>query len=142
MQCGSHREITHLTARSCHLRVALGDAAFEAPTPAAARSARPTIALATSEAEPDPQLRPPSPFPPLAMRPPMVGPARCRIESGRSWRCWPAARATPDRRAAVPVGEHVRSHLERIRDKTGTRRPAELVRYPIQAGIDPVAPSA
>ena len=35
----------------------------------------------------------------------------------------------------------VRSHLERIRDKTGARRRAELVRYAIQAGIDPAAPS-
>ena len=34
----------------------------------------------------------------------------------------------------------VRSHLERIRDKTGTRRRAEMVPYAIQAGIDP-APS-
>jgi predicted ATPase/class 3 adenylate cyclase/DNA-binding CsgD family transcriptional regulator len=31
----------------------------------------------------------------------------------------------------------VRSHLERIRDKTGARRRADLVRYAIQAGIDP-----
>jgi len=36
----------------------------------------------------------------------------------------------------------VRSHLERIRDKTGARRRAELVRYAIQAGIGPAAPSA
>ena len=36
----------------------------------------------------------------------------------------------------------VRSHLERIRDKTGARRRTDLVRYAIQAGIDPVAPSA
>jgi DNA-binding CsgD family transcriptional regulator len=36
----------------------------------------------------------------------------------------------------------VRSHLERIRDKTGARRRAELVRYAIQAGIDPVNPPA
>ena len=36
----------------------------------------------------------------------------------------------------------VRSHLERIRDKTGARRRAELVRYAVQAGIDPVAPPA
>jgi DNA-binding CsgD family transcriptional regulator len=35
----------------------------------------------------------------------------------------------------------VRSHLERIRDKTGARRRTELVRYALQAGIDPVAPS-
>ncbi len=35
----------------------------------------------------------------------------------------------------------MRSHLERIRDKTGARRRAELVRYAIQAGIDPAVPS-
>ena len=35
----------------------------------------------------------------------------------------------------------VRSHLERIRDKTGARRRTELVRYAMQAGIDPAAPS-
>lgn len=34
----------------------------------------------------------------------------------------------------------VRSHLERIRDKTGARRRTELARYAIAAGIDPVAP--
>jgi predicted ATPase/DNA-binding CsgD family transcriptional regulator len=33
----------------------------------------------------------------------------------------------------------VRSHLERIRDKTGARRRPDLVRYAIQAGIDPAA---
>jgi DNA-binding CsgD family transcriptional regulator len=31
----------------------------------------------------------------------------------------------------------VRSHLERIRDKTGARRRPELVRYAIQAGLAP-----
>jgi DNA-binding CsgD family transcriptional regulator len=35
----------------------------------------------------------------------------------------------------------VRSHLERIRDKTGARRRPELVRYAIKAGIQPVSPS-
>jgi DNA-binding CsgD family transcriptional regulator len=34
----------------------------------------------------------------------------------------------------------VRSHLDRIRDKTGARRRAELIRYAIQAGIEAVAP--
>ena len=33
----------------------------------------------------------------------------------------------------------VRSHLERIRDKTGARRRAELVRYALQANIEPIA---
>jgi predicted ATPase/class 3 adenylate cyclase/DNA-binding CsgD family transcriptional regulator len=35
----------------------------------------------------------------------------------------------------------VRTHLDRIRDKTGARNRAELTRYAIQAGIEPVAPS-
>ena len=35
----------------------------------------------------------------------------------------------------------VRSHLERIRDKTGARRRADLVRYAIEAGIESAAPS-
>jgi DNA-binding CsgD family transcriptional regulator len=34
----------------------------------------------------------------------------------------------------------VRSHLERIRDKTGARRRTELVRYAIQVGIESVRP--
>ncbi len=35
----------------------------------------------------------------------------------------------------------VRTHLDRIRDKTGARHRAELTRYAIQAGIEPVVPS-
>jgi hypothetical protein len=35
----------------------------------------------------------------------------------------------------------VRSHLERIRNKTGARRRAELVRYAIQAGVAPATSS-
>ena len=35
----------------------------------------------------------------------------------------------------------VRSHLDRIRDKTGARRRTDLVRYAIHAGIDPATPA-
>jgi hypothetical protein len=35
----------------------------------------------------------------------------------------------------------VRTHLDRIRDKTGARNRAELTRYAIAAGIDPVVPA-
>jgi predicted ATPase/class 3 adenylate cyclase/DNA-binding CsgD family transcriptional regulator len=35
----------------------------------------------------------------------------------------------------------VRTHLDRIRDKTGARNRAELTRYALQAGIEPVAPA-
>lgn len=48
---------------------------------------------------------------------------------------------SPHPRPAAPVST-VRSHLERIRDKTGARRRAELVRYAIQAGIESVTPTA
>jgi predicted ATPase/class 3 adenylate cyclase/DNA-binding CsgD family transcriptional regulator len=36
----------------------------------------------------------------------------------------------------------VRTHLDRIRDKTGARTRADLTRYAIAAGIEPVVPSA
>jgi DNA-binding CsgD family transcriptional regulator len=36
----------------------------------------------------------------------------------------------------------VRSHLDRIRDKTGARRRPDLVRYALQAGIEAVTPPA
>jgi DNA-binding CsgD family transcriptional regulator len=36
----------------------------------------------------------------------------------------------------------VRTHLDRIRDKTGARNRAELTRYALQTGIEPVVPSA
>ena len=35
----------------------------------------------------------------------------------------------------------VRTHLDRIRDKTGARNRAELTRYAIHTGIAPVVPS-
>jgi DNA-binding CsgD family transcriptional regulator len=35
----------------------------------------------------------------------------------------------------------VRTHLDRIREKTGARNRADLTRYAIQAGIEPVVPS-
>jgi DNA-binding CsgD family transcriptional regulator len=35
----------------------------------------------------------------------------------------------------------VRTHLDRIRDKTGARNRAGLTRYAIAAGIEPVAPA-
>jgi predicted ATPase/class 3 adenylate cyclase/DNA-binding CsgD family transcriptional regulator len=123
------------------LRATLGDAAFEA---AYARgrtlSQADAVALATAAAQPDPR--------------------------GASTVTMPAGQATAED-SAGPLSERereivallaggatdaqiagqlylstntVRSHLERIRDKTGARRRTELVRYAIQAGIDPAAP--
>ena len=68
-------------------------------------------------------------------------PDRYRTESGKSWRCWPGARPTRQiaERLFLSVNT-VRSHLDRIRDKTGARRRPELVRYAVQAGIEAIAP--
>ncbi len=126
------------------LRAALGDAAFEA----AYRHGRmlsqaDAIALATGAAEPDPGVA-------SAATVPAAGPARADGSVGplsdreREIVALLAGGATDAQiagRLFLSVNT-VRSHLERIRDKTGARRRAELVRYAIQADIDPVAPSA
>ncbi|MGO9221284.1 MAG: response regulator transcription factor [Streptosporangiaceae bacterium] len=65
--------------------------------------------------------------------------------SGRTnARFWPGGGATDAQiagRLFLSVNT-VRSHLERIRDKTGARRRTDLVRYALQAGIESVAPSS
>ena len=123
------------------LRATLGDAAFEAAYPRGRTlSQADAIALATAAAEPDPGVRPPSPFPPPARR--RRGSAGPLSEREREIVALLAGGATDAQIAArlfLSVNT-VRSHLERIRDKTGARRRTELVRYAIQAGIDPVAP--
>ena len=43
--------------------------------------------------------------------------------------------------AVAKLADTVRSHLDRIRDKTGARRRPDLVRYALQAGIEGIAPS-
>ena len=134
------------------LRAALGDAAFEA---AYARgrtlSQADAIALATAAAGPD-----------RGDAPTVTGPA-----AGQATAEDPAAGQVTAEEAAGALSERereilallaggatdaqiagrlflsintVRSHLERIRDKTGARRRPELVRYAMEAGIDPVAP--
>ena len=76
-------------------------------TGTAARSARPTPSpWPSAQPTPIPGLHPPSPFRPPARRRRTVQQACCRNESGRSWRCWPGGDRRPDRRAAVPVGQH------------------------------------
>jgi predicted ATPase/DNA-binding CsgD family transcriptional regulator len=124
------------------LRAALGDAAFEA---AYARgrtlSQADAIALATEAAGPDR-----GDAPPVAV--PAVGQATAEDSAGtlsereREIVALLAGGATDAQiagRLFLSVNT-VRSHLERIRDKTGARRRPELVRYAMEAGIDPVAP--
>ena len=125
------------------LRATLGDAAFEA---AYARgrtlSQADAIALAVGTADPIPGgIRRHRSAPP-ARRP--GSSAGLLSEREREIVALLAGGATDAQiagRLFLSVNT-VRSHLERIRDKTGARRRPELVRYAIQAGIEAVAPSA
>jgi predicted ATPase/DNA-binding CsgD family transcriptional regulator len=125
------------------LRAALGDAAFEAAyTRGRTLSQADAIALAAA-AEPDPPVAPAVTIP-AAGQATAGGPAGPLSDREREIVALLAGGASDAQiagRLFLSVNT-VRSHLERIRDKTGARRRAELVRYAIQAGIDPVAPSA
>jgi DNA-binding CsgD family transcriptional regulator len=125
------------------LRVTLGDAAFEA----AYRNGRTlsqadAIALATVTvtAEPDPGV---ASTVPAAGQAPAGGSAGRLSEREREIVALLAGGATDAQiaeRLFLSVNT-MRSHLERIRDKTGARRRPDLVRYALQAGIEAVAPS-
>ncbi len=126
-----------------HLRATLGDAAFEvAYRRGRTLSQADAIALATAAAEPDPGVA-------SAVTVPAAGQATADSSAGplsereREIVALLAGGATDAQiagRLFLSVNT-VRSHLERIRDKTGARRRPELVRYAIQAGIEAVAPS-
>jgi len=126
-----------------HLRATLGDAAFEvAYRRGRSLSQDDGIAMAVGTAEPDPGVR-------SAVTGPAAGQATAGSSAGplsereREIVALLAGGATDAQiaeRLFLSVNT-VRSHLERIRDKTGARRRTELVRYAIQAGIEAVAPS-
>jgi DNA-binding CsgD family transcriptional regulator len=125
------------------LRHTLGDAAFEA---AYARgrtlSQAEAIALATAAAGPDAEAAATGVVP--AARVAAHGSAGSLSEREREIVALLAGGATDAQiaRELYLSVNTVRSHLERIRDKTGARRRAELVRYAMQAGIGPAAPPA
>jgi len=125
------------------LRARLGDAIFEA---AYARGRTlgqaDAITLASTAAEPDPGAAP-------VITVPATGHATAEDSAGllsareREIVALLAAGATDAQiaeRLFLSVNT-VRSHLDRIRDKTGARRRTDLVRYALQAGIDPATPS-
>ena len=126
------------------LRGALGDAAFEvAYTRGRTLSQADAIALAIAAAEPDRPVASAVAIP-AAGQATADGPANPLSDREREIVALLAGGASDAQiaeRLFLSVNT-VRSHLERIRDKTGARRRAELVRYAIQADIDPVAPSA
>ena len=127
------------------LRVTLGDAAFEAAyRHGRTLSQADAIALATvtPTAEPDPGVTSPVTVPAAGQATP-DGSADLLSEREREIVALLAGGATDAQiagRLFLSVNT-VRSHLERIRDKTGARRRTELVRYALQAGIEAVAPS-
>jgi predicted ATPase/class 3 adenylate cyclase/DNA-binding CsgD family transcriptional regulator/tetratricopeptide (TPR) repeat protein len=123
------------------LRATLGDAAFEvAYRHGRTLSQVDAIALATAAAEPDPGAAPAVPAPGQATADGSAGPLSERERDIVALLAGGATDAQIAERLFLSVNT-VRSHLERIRDKTGARRRAELVRYAIQTGIDPAAPS-
>jgi predicted ATPase/class 3 adenylate cyclase/DNA-binding CsgD family transcriptional regulator len=126
------------------LRTTLGDAAFEAAYTRGRRlSQADAMALATTAAEPDPAVASASTDrgPGQVVAAGSVGPLSQRERDIVALVAGGATDAQIAQRLFLSVNT-VRSHLERIRDKTGARRRAELVRYAIRASIDPVIPSS
>lgn len=124
------------------LRARLGDATFEA----ACRRGRTlsqadAIALATTAAESDPSAAPAVTVPDGQAAPDgSAGLLSAREREIVALLAGGATDAQIAERLFLSVNT-VRSYLERIRDKTGARRRAELVRYAIRAGIESVAPT-
>ena len=127
-----------------HLRATLGDAAFEsAYRHGRMLSQADGIALAAAAAKPDPGVASAVTVPAAgqATADGSVGPLSEREREIVALVAGGATDAQIAERLFLSVNT-VRSHLERIRDKTGARRRTDLVRYAIQAGIEAVAPSA
>jgi predicted ATPase/class 3 adenylate cyclase/DNA-binding CsgD family transcriptional regulator len=122
---------------------ALGEAALDA----ASRRGRTlsqadAVALAVNPAQPDPEPAPAVTVP-VARRVPadsQDGPLSARERQIMALLAGGASAAKIAKTLFVTPNT-VRTHLDRIRDKTGARNRAELTRYAIQAGIEPVVPS-
>ena len=125
------------------LRDALGEAAFDA---AYARgrtlSQADAIALAVGTAQPDPGPAPAVTVPAVHCAPAdsPAGPLSARERQIMALLAGGASNAKIAETLFVTPNT-VRTHLDRIRDKTGARNRAELTRYAIQAGIEPVVSS-
>ena len=121
------------------LRATLGDAAFEvAYARGRTLSQADAVALATAAAEPDPGVTAAAG---QAAADSSAGPLSEREREIVALLAGGATDAQIAERLFLSVNT-VRSHLERIRDKTGARRRPELVRYAIQAGIEAVVPAS
>jgi predicted ATPase/class 3 adenylate cyclase/DNA-binding CsgD family transcriptional regulator len=131
------------TRDHARLRDALGEAAFEAAYHhGRALSQADAIALALSTAQPDPGPAPAVTVP-ADRRAPTDTPAGPLSAREREIMALLAGGASNTKIAQTLfiTPNTVRTHLDRIRDKTGARNRAELTRYAIEAGIEPVVPS-
>jgi predicted ATPase/class 3 adenylate cyclase/DNA-binding CsgD family transcriptional regulator len=123
------------------LRARLGDAAFEAVyTRGRTLSQADAIAMATAATVADPEVASTVPATGQATAGDTASPLSEREREIVALLAGGATDAQIAERLFLSVNT-VRSHLERIRDKTGARRRAELVRYAIEAGIHHAAPS-
>ena len=124
------------------LRARLGDAAFEtAYRHGRTLSQADAIDLATAAAEPEPRV---ASTVSMAAAGQAAADGWTRPLSGREREivallAGGATDAQIAERLFLSINT-VRSHLERIRDKTGARRRTELARYAMQAGIESVTP--
>jgi len=126
------------------LRNALGEAGFDAAyTRGRTLSQADAIALAVGTARPDPGPAPAMTVPAVHCGPAdsPAGPLSARERQIMALLAGGASTAKIAETLFVTPNT-VRTHLDRIRDKTGARNRAELTRYAIQAGIEPVVPSA
>jgi predicted ATPase/class 3 adenylate cyclase/DNA-binding CsgD family transcriptional regulator len=125
------------------LRDALGEAAFDAAyQDGRTLSQADAIALAVGTAQPDPGPALAATAP-AVHRAPADSPAGLLSAREREIMALLAGGASDAKIAKTlfVTPNTVRTHLDRIRDKTSARNRAELTRYAIQAGIEPVVPS-
>jgi predicted ATPase/class 3 adenylate cyclase/DNA-binding CsgD family transcriptional regulator len=130
---------------SDHVRLcdALGEAAFHTAYQRGRTLSRAdAIALALSTAQPDP-VPAAAVTGPAARRAPADSPAGPLSARERQIMALLAGGASNAKIAQTlfVTPNTVRTHLDRIRDKTGARNRAELTRYAMQAGIEPVVPA-
>jgi predicted ATPase/class 3 adenylate cyclase/DNA-binding CsgD family transcriptional regulator/tetratricopeptide (TPR) repeat protein len=132
------------TSDHARLRDALGEAAFDAAYQhGRTLSQVDAIALAVGIAQPDPGPAPAVTVPAVHCAP-ADSPAGSLSARERQVMALLSGGASNAKIAETlfVTPNTVRTHLDRIRDKTGARNRAELTRYAIQAGIEPVVPSA
>jgi DNA-binding CsgD family transcriptional regulator len=128
------------TSDHARLRDALGEAAFDAAYQhGRTLSQADAIALAVGPAQPDPGPAPAVTVPAVHCAPAdgPIGPLSARERQIMALLAGGASNAKIAQTLFVTPNT-VRTHLDRIRDKTGARNRAELTRYAIQTGIDPV----